>query len=67
MNRYQRQKSKEIKQMVKRDKFGRVTYKQARRVWSFHRRYNLFYPCEDCDNMNCNKPFTVIVFCPNRR
>lgn len=33
MNRYQKKVSKEIKGLVKRDKFGRLTYKQARKIW----------------------------------
>lgn len=33
MNKYQRQKSKEIKQIMKFDKFAVITYSQARVIW----------------------------------
>lgn len=67
MNKFQKQKSREIKALMKIDKFGRVTYRQARRAWSFNVRYNFFYPCEDCGRVHCEKPFTVIAYCKDRR
>lgn len=67
MNRYQKKVSREIKALVKRDKFGRLTYKQARKIWQWAKRWNRFSPCEDCDNTGCKKPKMAIVFCPERR
>lgn len=63
MNRYQKQRSKEIKQIMKRDKFGRMKYTQARRVWNWTRRFSWCRPCEDCCTM-CNGPYKVIAYCP---
>lgn len=33
MNRHQKQKSREIKDIMRADKFGRTTYKKAKRAW----------------------------------
>ena len=35
MNKYQKQKSREIKALMRSDKWGRMTYKEARRKWRF--------------------------------
>lgn len=67
MNKYQRQRSKEIKEIMAKDKFGRTTYAQARRVWNFLRRVRWGSPCEDCDRMFCGREFKPIVFCPQQR
>jgi hypothetical protein len=67
MNRYQKKVSKEIKALVKRDKFGRLTYKNARKIWQWAKRWNWCSPCEDCDNCMCEKPKMAIAYCPERR
>lgn len=67
MNRYQRKVSKEIKALMKRDKFGRLTYKQARKIWQYIKQYQWDTPCEDCENWMCKKPKTVISYCLERR
>ena len=67
MNKYQRQRSKEIKAMMAQDRFGRATYRQARRAWNFLRRIRWCSPCEDCDNSRCNGPYKVIAYCLRQR
>lgn len=67
MNRYQKKASREIKDLVKRDKFGRLTYKQARKIWQWAKRWNWCSPCEDCYNARCKKTKTVIAYCPEQR
>lgn len=57
MNRYQRQKSNEIKKIMKRDKFGRMTYKEANKMWNWCRRFRWCKPCEDCAIQLCNEEF----------
>ena len=67
MNRYQKQVSKEIKTIMKWDRFGRMTYKQARKIWQRKKRWSWCSPCEDCDNYMCEKPKMAIAYCPERR
>lgn len=67
MNKYQKRKSREIKALMRRDRFGRLTYKDARKVWQFGKRFNAFSPCEDCDTIRCKKVGKPIVYCPERR
>lgn len=55
MNRYQRQKSKEIKQIMKRDKFGTMTYNEAKRLWKMCRYWVWCKPCKDCNRYICNE------------
>lgn len=64
MNRYQRQRSKEIKQIMKRDKFGRMKYSEARRIWRIYKVFAWCSPCEDCWT-GCKKN-NVIAFCYKR-
>ena len=33
MNKYQRQRARQIRQIMRRDKWGKVTYQQARSLW----------------------------------
>ena len=65
MNRYQKQRSKEIKQLVKFNDFGLKTYSQARRYWNWWHRYISFSPCDYCCNA-CHKYDTKqpIAYCP---
>lgn len=69
MNKYNRKRSKEIKQIMKTDKCGRMTYSQARRIWNQTRRFMWCMPCEDCDAFVCNQFSTnpPLVYCPYRR
>ena len=67
MNKYQKRKSREIKALMRRDKWGRLSYKDARKIWNFAKRFQWCSPCEDCDNPFCKKPLNVIVYCPERR
>ena len=67
MNKYQRKKSKEIKTLMRKDKWDRLSYKDAKKIWQFGKRFSCFAPCEDCDNMLCDKPKNVIAYCPERR
>ena len=68
MNKYQKKKSREIKAIMRRDKWGRLSYKDAKVVWKFGKRFNAFSPCEDCDNLLCfKKTKKAIVYCPERR
>ena len=66
MNKYQKRKSREIKSMLRGDRKG-FTYKQARWLWRFSKRFQWCSPCEDCDNPFCRKPKNVIAYCPERR
>ena len=67
MNKYQKRVSREIKALMRRDKFGRLSYKDAKKVWQFGKRFNNFRPCEDCDVLWCEKVGRAIVYCPERR
>ena len=67
MNKYQKRKSREIKALMRRDKFGRLSYKDAKKVWQFGKRINVFSPCENCDTLNCPKVGKPLVYCPERR
>jgi hypothetical protein len=67
MNKYQKRKSREIKALVRRDKWGRLSYKYAKKVWQFGKRLQLHTPCEDCDTLGCRKIGKPIVYCPERR
>jgi hypothetical protein len=66
MNRYQRQRSKEIKDLIRHNKWGDMTYPAARRIWNFAHRVRWCTPCEDCTT-NCNGPYNKIAFCPRQR
>ena len=70
MNKYQRQRSKEIKALMVKDKFGRITYAQARRKWNFLRLLRQLgqreRPCFDCD-ASCDRPHKIIAYCPRQR
>ena len=71
MNKYNKRRSKEIKQLMKADRSGKTTYKQARRAWSWAKRFMWCSPCEDCDAPFCNN-FSLrgnnpLVYCPDRR
>ena len=66
MNKYQKRKSREIKALMRRDKFGRLTYKEARKVWQFGKRFNALPPCEYCGNPFCWNVGKPIVYCPER-
>ena len=68
MNKYQRQRSKEIKQMIRSDEFFSLTYPQARRYWNWLYRYIYiaFSPCDSCCSKCCrHKTKPPIVYCPN--
>ena len=67
MNKYQRRGAREIKALMRRDKIGRLSYKDARKIWQFGRRFIVVCPCEDCDTPHCRKVGTPIVYCPERR
>lgn len=68
MNKYQKKKSREIKAIMRRhNKLGWVSYKVAKKAWQYGKRYNPFYPCEDCDTLGCKKVGKPIVYCPERR
>lgn len=67
MNKYQKRKSAEIKAIMRKDKFGRISYKDARKVWQFEKKFNAFHPCEDCDTGICFKIGKPIVYCAERR
>ena len=67
MNKWQKKKSREIKALVRHDKFGRLSYKDARRIWRFAYRFPCFSPCEDCDNPFCDKPKNALAYCPERK
>ena len=67
MNKYQKRKSREIKAIMRRDKFGRLGYKDAKKAWQFAKLINTFCPCEDCDTLHCRKVGTPIVYCEERR
>ena len=68
MNRYQKRKSIEIKAIQRRgDKFGRLSYKEAKKAWQFAKLLNIFSPCEDCDTLHCRKVGKPIVYCRDRR
>lgn len=67
MNKYQKRKSREIKSIL-RGKAGRgFTYKQARWLWRFSKRFQWCSPCEDCDTWGCKKVGKPIAYCPERR
>ena len=68
MNKYQKRKSREIKAIQRLgDKWGRLSYKKAKRAWTFAKRFLLFYPCEDCCTLHCKKVGKPIVYCAERR
>ena len=68
MNKYQKRKSVEIKKIQRRcDKLGRLSYKEAKKVWQFVKLFATFHPCEDCDTIRCKKVGKPIVYCPERR
>lgn len=67
MNKFQKRKHKEIKQIMAGDRLGRITYQQARRAWNFKKRFQWCRPCEDCDTsiMCCPGVGKPIAFCPD--
>ena len=66
MNRYQKQRSKEIKQMLRDDEFGFMSYSQAKRYWNWLHRYLPFSPCDRCCNDKCEREAkSPIVYCPS--
>lgn len=70
MNKYNKKRSREIKQLMKADRSGSPTYKQARRAWSWARRFAWCSPCEDCDRPFCKRfkqGSLPMVYCPDRR
>ena len=81
MNRYQKRKTSEIRQIMKmvdrnnpeiKKEHGSVTikhcsYKRAKFLWNFMKHINQFSPCEDCNNASCKGPYNKLVFCPNNR
>ena len=67
MNKYQKKKSREIKALMRRDKWGRLSYKDARKVWQFGKKFRTFSPCEDCDTLECKKVGKPIAYCPERK
>ena len=64
MNKYQRQRSKEIKQIMSRDIFGRITYNMAKREWKHIKRLALTdpSPCNQCIDEMCTRP-RAIAYC----
>ncbi len=67
MNKYQKRKSIEIKAIQRRgDKFGRLSYKEAKKAWQFAKLINISYPCEDCNTWHCRNVGKAIVFCVKR-
>lgn len=70
MNRYQKQRSKEIKKLLKCDCLDLTTYSKARRHWNRLCRMTYLSPCDYCCNnyddvcYEC-KTKTVIAYCPN--
>ena len=66
MNKYQKQKSREIKDLMKQDPLRELTYKQARKGWGWMKRLNWCSPCEDC-TAYCKGPYNKIAFCGRNR
>lgn len=68
MNRFQKQQSKEIKQLMKSNGDRFITYRQARHYWnSKHRYLTAFSPCDACVNDECDhKVKPPIVYCPTQ-
>lgn len=64
MNKYQKRKSREIKQIA--NILPRTTYKQAKREWHDMREWRYFHPCENCCTIGCRKIGKPIVFCLER-
>ncbi len=64
MNKYQRQCSKEVKQMMA---DGFFAYRPARRRWNklmrATKRLELASPCNECINVTCGKRFKALVVC----
>lgn len=70
MNKYQKRKSREIKQIMKEKPFvnGKpTTYKMAKKGWNWMKKFNIFHPCEDCDTYWCKTVGKPIVYCRERR
>lgn len=66
MNRYQKQRSKEIKQLLRDNKFDFIIYSQAKRYWNWLHRYVPFSPCNMCCNEECKRDMKQpIVYCPS--
>lgn len=41
------------------------SFKIARKIIKFTHKTSWCSPCEDCDNMYCNKPKRIYAYCPN--
>lgn len=66
MNKYQKQRSKEIKQLLMFNNFGLKTYSQARHHWNWLRKWTIFSPCIRCCNDCCKRnEERPIAYCPN--
>lgn len=67
MNKFQRQRSKEIKRWMKNEEDRFTTYRQAKRYWNWWYHYHLFSPCESCFNDICEHKVKIpIVYCPHQ-
>ena len=67
MNKYQKRKSREIKQIMKLNPFGQTTYKMAKWHWRMAKRFDFFHPCEDCDTLHCDKVGKPIAYCADMK
>ena len=68
MNKYQKKKSKEIKALQRHvDKWGRLSYKEAKREWQAIMNFPFFHPCENCCTIGCRNIGKPIAYCPERR
>lgn len=66
MNKYQKQRSKEIKQLLKCDNLGLTTYSAARRYWNRLYIPTWLSPCDYCCNDCCkHKTKSPISYCPD--
>lgn len=60
MNKYQKRLHKEIKEFVANKN---LKYKDVRKAFKVRAKYQLFSPCEDCDNRYCKKFTNKIAHC----
>lgn len=64
MNKYQRQRARQIRQIMRRDKWGKVTYQQARSLWErtigpnrYREIVNLYIFCQKIRLCSVLQPF----------
>jgi hypothetical protein len=64
MNKYQNKISLEIKQMKK---YYNISYHKAKRWACDKMKFQIYTPCEDCDNMYCKNGKDKLFFCKDNR